>query len=485
MTSPRLVHRSVALAAIVALALAFAPRALAVVADKSTPAVISAYSLAAPRSEVASGLVARAVVPGGTRCPTLRITGRADRPDRFVPMTVRPTPARTSPAFDAITVCTAPLPVGATKASISGVVIPAAMPTSLERLAMLGDSGCRIASWQVQDCASETAWPLAVISQSVADERPDAVLFNGDFFYREAACPAASQAMCGASPPPIGGLPFTDSAYGWIADALLPMAPMLAAAPLIVTRGNHEACYRGGNGFFLLFDPREGTHDTCAPVPTAAGLVAADTLPTPTYAIDVAVRDGRTLRLAIVDSAGGSDNTVTSFAAIQRPAYARAADLAQARTGRETWLVTHRPLYGFVTTAFAQPGQPFNPWGSMDQAAAADGLLGNYDLVFSSHMHIAQSVQLPGLPGQLILGNAGTLLDPATGYPLPTSGPQISATQGYPAPMWGWVGVRFGYAMASPQADRGSWRIAMKDPNGATFARCGLAQRTLYCRDRT
>ena len=485
MASPRLVHRTTALAAIIALASASAPPALAVVADEPAPPVIAAYSLAAPRSEVPSGLVARAVVPGGTRCPTLQVARGADRPVRFVQMTVRPTPARTAPAFDAITVCSAPLPVGATEASISGVVVPAALPTSVDRLAMLGDSGCRIASWQVQDCASQAAWPLALIAQSVADEQPDAVLFNGDFFYREAACPAASQAMCGSSPPPIAGLPFTDSAYGWIADALLPMSPMLAAAPLIVTRGNHEACYRGGNGFFLLFDPREGTQDTCSPISTAAGLVAADTLPTPTYAIDLAVRDGRTLRLAIVDSAGGSDNAVTSFAAIQRPAYARAADITQARSGHESWLVTHRPLYGFVTAAFAQPGQPFNPWGSMDQAAAADGLLGSYDLVFSSHMHIAQSVQLLGLPGQLILGNAGTLLDPATGYPLPTSGPQISATQGYPAPTWGWVGVRFGYAMASPQAERGSWRITMKDPTGLAFARCGLASRELYCRDQT
>ena len=483
MTSHRLVRCSVAIGGILALALTSAPPVMAVAARGVMPGVIAAYSLAAPRSEAPSGLVARAVVPAGAPCPSLSITRVADGSTRFVRMAVRPTPARTSPAFDAITVCSAPVPVGATTASISGVVVPAAMPTSIERLAMLGDSGCRITSWQVQDCASNSAWPLARIAQSVAADRPDAVLFNGDFFYREAACPEASQALCGSSPPPVAGLPFTDSAYGWIADALLPMAPMLSAAPLIVTRGNHEACYRGGNGFFLLFDPREDTQDTCAPVSTATGLVAADTVPTPTYAIDLTVSSGRTLRLAIVDSAGGADNAITAFAAVQRPAYVQAAHLARPRPGRESWLMTHRPLYGFVTTQFAQPGVPFNPWSSMDQSAAAEGLLGDYTLAFSSHMHIAQSVQLPGLPGQLILGNAGTLLDPTTGYPLPTAGPQLSAGQGYPAPSWGWVGVRFGYAIASPQAERGSWRITMKDPSGMTFARCGLANRELYCRD--
>ena len=483
MTCHRLVRRSIAVGGILAVALTSASPVLAVAAHDIVPGVIAAYSLAAPRSEAPSGLVARAVVPAGAPCPSLRTTRAADGSTRFVHMAVRPTPARTSPAFDAITVCSTPMPVGLTDASISGVVVPATMPTAVDRLAMLGDSGCRISSWQVQDCASDIAWPLARIAQSVADEHPDAVLFNGDFFYREAPCPAGSQALCGSSPPPVTGLPFTDSAYGWIADTLLPMAPMLSAAPLIITRGNHEACYRGGNGFFLLFDPREGTQDTCAPVSTAAGLVAADTVPTPTYAIDLTVSKGRTLRLAIVDSAGGADNAVTAFAAVQRPAYVQAADLTRPRRGRESWLLTHRPLYGFITSQFAQPGVPFNPWGSMDQAAAADGLLGNYAMVFSSHMHIAQSVQLPGLPGQLILGNAGTLLDPTTGYPLPTAGPQISASQGYPAPSWGWVGVRFGYAMASPQADSSSWRIMMKDPDGGTFARCGLANRELFCRD--
>lgn len=449
-------------------------------AAPSGGSTIAAYSLAAPRVTAASGLVARAVVPAGANCPALAVVdGRGLQ--AAVPMRERPRPQRTSPAFDSITVCSVAIPSGAVAASIQGRAIPAQLPSHVDRLALLGDSGCRIATREVQDCSDDSAWPLARISAAVAADQPDAIIFNGDFFYREAACPAGQQPECGSSPPPVTGMPFTDSGYGWIADALLPMAPMLAAAPMIVTRGNHEACYRAGNGFFYLFDPRDGTSDTCAPAPSNGTLTAAPTVPTPTYAIDLAIAPGRTLRLAVVDSAGGHDSEVDAYAAAQQVAYERAARLAAPRTGRESWLLTHRPIFGFVTTEFAVPGHPFVPWGSADQQAASWGLLEPYQMVFSSHEHVAMAVQIPGQPGQLILGNAGTLLDPATGYPLPASGPNAVPGQAYPAPSWAWVSHEFGYAIARPQADAGAWRLDMRKPSGSTFARCGLRARSLYC----
>ena len=459
--------------------IALAPAAAAATAP--APQVISAYALAAPTTEAASGLVARAVIPAGASCPDLRVTD-ADGRTRNVAMSVRPTPAGTSPAFDAITVCSVPIPTTAVRASIAGARIPARMPARIDRMALLGDSGCRVVSWQVQACGSVDAWPFARVAASIADERPDVIAFNGDWFYREGACPDSAQALCGSSPPPVGGLPFTDSAYGWIADALLPMAPMMSAAPLVVTRGNHEACNRGGNGYFLLFDPREGTSGTCAPVLANGVLTAAPTVPTPTYAIDLAVRPGRTLRLAVVDSAGGSDTSITPFAAVQRPSYEAAAALTRPRAGRESWLYTHRPSYAYVTDTFAAPGKPFSPWTAFDQTAASVGLLGTYDLVFSSHLHLAQAVQLPGLPPQLVLGNAGTLLDPTLGYPLPATGPALPDGTSLPAPSWAWVDVRFGYALATPGTEPGQWRLSMRDPDGTQVARCGLADRRLYCR---
>jgi hypothetical protein len=75
------------------------------------------------------------------------------------------------------------------------------MPMQADRLALLGDTGCQVDVLEIQDCASVEAWPLAAISQAVADAAPDAILMNGDFLYREGACPANAQALCGSSPP--------------------------------------------------------------------------------------------------------------------------------------------------------------------------------------------------------------------------------------------------------------------------------------------
>lgn len=444
------------------------------------PVVISAYSVAAPRTEVASGLVARAILPAGLTCPSVRV-GLLNGNVRLVAMQERPRPENTSSAFAPLIVCSAPIPKGARQASIAGKVIPAAMPREIQRMALLGDSGCRVTSWEVQNCSDPAQWPLSRIGQSVATDKPDVIVFNGDFFYREAPCPTGQETLCAASPGQIPGLPFTDSAYGWMADVFVPLAPMLSAAPLVVIRGNHEECSRGGNGYFYFFDPRQGTTSTCAPlmvngVPTAPAMA-----PTATYPIDLRVSSTRTLRLAIVDSSGGNDLSVSPYAVIQRPAYEQAASMAMPGAGRESWLITHRPIFGFASSVFDAPGQAV-VWGSADQAAAAWGLLGNYDLVFSSHMHIAEVVQLPGLPSQLILGNAGTLLDPVSGYDLPTQGFTVGPGQTYPVPRSAWVDVRFGYAIATPQEAPGTWRLQMRDPAGADFATCGLRNQQLYCR---
>ena len=136
-----------------------------------------------------------------------------------------------------------------------------------------------------------------------------------------------------------------------------------------------------------------------------------------------------------------------------------------------------------MSNQFATPGQTFSPWSSYDQGAAAWGLVDNIDLVLSSHLHLAESVQLPGLPGQLILGNAGTLLDPAIGYPLPTEPYTVGDGKTYPAPAWAWTNAQFGYALARPTSEAGSWSFAMKDQHGSQFASCGLVDRSLYCRN--
>ena len=462
------------------------PKALPTTLPKALPTTqtaIAAYTVVTDRAVSRSGLIARAVLPSGVGCPTMHasVDGRA-LGVRTIPRRIAPS---TWPAFASVKVCEARIPVGATAVHLAGHALPARMPAEVRRLAMLGDTGCRISSSQVQDCASSGTWPLATISARIAEERPDIVLHVGDYFYREAACPSANVSWCGGSPAPIPGAPFTDTDYGWIADALLPMSPLFATAPIIFTRGNHEECSRGGNGYYLFFDHGWQNASRCAPT----NGVAPQATNRP-YPIDLPLPGGTALRLVMVDSANGVDGAAGATALPgKRTYYERARALAAARP--QSWLVTHRPLFSLLSsTYFATDSPSTSQWMSVGEEVASYGLLGRYDLIIGSHVHLAQSVQIPGQPGQLVLGNGGTLLEPPVGYANPGYGPLgsvggqpvIAGLAPYPPATSLWTAVRFGYAMATPAVADGEWSIAMKGPDGRAFARCVAAERQVDCR---
>lgn len=459
----------------------------------TTPAgLIAAYTLVAPASVTKSQLVARAVVAAGRSCPKLRTSSAtaSGTAVRRLTMKVRK-PAETAlPAFSSVVVCSRNIPNETIKATIGGRKIPAALPQTIKKIALVADTGCRVKGQYVQDCLSPTAWPMRAISEQIAREKPQVVLNPGDYYYRESACPTADEQLCAGTPPPVAGMPFTDSDNGWVVDVLEPMSPLFPVAPMALLRGNHEACDRGGNGFFLFFDPRPDTAATCGPVLAAGGLVAPAPATTPTWAADLQVSNGRTLRVAMVDSAYGQDEYVSSWAPIQRTSYEQAQKLTANRPGRESWLLTHRPIFSHVTDTFAPPNNSlWTPWTSLDQTAASQGLLGNYKLVLSSHVHVTQAVQIPGQPGSLIMGNGGTYLDPPTGYATPQYGPGANAdgtpiaptVTPYPSATMDWTLVQFGYAMAFPKQQAGRWAIKHRSPAGAPIGRCQLQGRRLFC----
>ena len=456
-------------------ALALLPVVHAGAAHAAVADPIAAFTLVAPVGASPSGLVARAIMPLGVGCPRLQVV-KANGSRTLVAMTQRSAPATTGAAFTSLTSCTADIPAGAASVHIGTATIPAAMPATVERMAIFGDSGCRLKGSKAQDCGDPSAWPLAGIANSIAKERPDLIVFTGDFFYREAGCPDSDVAKCGGSPAPIKGMPFNDSAYSWAADVFTPMSPMFPVAPIVVTRGNHEACYRGGNGYFIYMDPRKGTEGNCAPFTGPDGTL---TVPSndlePTYATDIPLAGGRSLRLVVVDSAYGQDCEPSNIVPLQRTRYERAQQLAR---GRESWLVVHRPITGW------QPNTDCGPaggWISADQAVASAGLLSPFEMLLSSHIHIAEAVNIEGLAPQLVIGNGGTLLEDPAGM-TPIGGPS-SAGATYSAPASFWSALRFGYVMASPQAGRG-WTMKMHDPTGAVFAACALAAKRIACRER-
>ncbi|HBO76795.1 MAG TPA: serine/threonine protein phosphatase, partial [Cupriavidus sp.] len=188
-------------------------------------------------------------------CPMLTVDGKATRMTlRVGPATVplRTTasaPADSKPSEFPVSVCEATVASTATSAAIGTQTLP--LPKALpQRIVVLADTGCRLKkadnAWQA--CSDTDAWPLSTVATTAAGFNPDLVLHIGDYHYRENACP-----------PDIAGCQGSPWGYGWDtwqADLFKPAAPLLAKAPWVVVRGNHEECARAGQGWSRFLDPR-------------------------------------------------------------------------------------------------------------------------------------------------------------------------------------------------------------------------------------
>jgi len=161
--------------------------------------------------------------------------------------------------------CEHQFPVGTTSPGTSAV-INAALPggtqgitlplpkANPQRIVIIGDTGCRLQTDNgTQSCndpnpeGTDTPYPFAAIAALAAAQNPDLVIHVGDWDYRDNECPAGLGFNCGGSPWGFGW----DT---WEADVFAPAAPLLAAAPWIMNRGNHEQCNRAGQGWYRYLD---------------------------------------------------------------------------------------------------------------------------------------------------------------------------------------------------------------------------------------
>ena len=180
------------------------------------------------------GAEIRAVADGG-QCPGVEIDGKAQA------MRLRASPSAAFPSA----VCQLDAPSGARSARLAGqpLPLPKARPG---RILIFGDTGCRIKGRTIQDCNNPRLWPFALIARKAAAWRPDLVIHVGDYYYRETPCPAG-HAEC-------AGSPYGDNWATWRREFFDPAQPLLAVAPFVFARGNHEACGRGAVGWFRLLD---------------------------------------------------------------------------------------------------------------------------------------------------------------------------------------------------------------------------------------
>jgi predicted phosphodiesterase len=185
----------------------------------------------------------RAIVSTDSTCPELQLG------DETVQMQVRAEPGPSvlaeKQAEFPVRVCEAKVPAAERKITLEGVAIP--VPAGeFKRIVIVGDTGCRIKKKNTQDCNDPKYWPYPRLANQAADARPDLVIHVGDYLYREKSCQGRTD-ECPESP--VG--------YGWNiweVDFFAPSARLLAAAPWIMVRGNHETCKRAGEGWFRFLD---------------------------------------------------------------------------------------------------------------------------------------------------------------------------------------------------------------------------------------
>src|SRR5262249_5294184 len=180
---------------------------------------------------------------------------------------------------------------------------------------VIGDTGCRIKGAEAQDCGA-AGWPFNAIAKKGAALDPDLIIHVGDYHYRESQCPDPTK--CEASP-------HGDNWEVWQKDFFEPAAPLLARAPWIMVRGNHEGWTRAGAGWRILLSPQSRS--------------AVDE-PWPEESPPYSVRFGG-LTMTILDVANADD---AQTADMRRKKYEKwIADLAAAPADGPRWLLLHIP----------------------------------------------------------------------------------------------------------------------------------------------
>src|SRR5271156_4622686 len=77
-----------------------------------------------------------------------------------------------------VTVCSATVPLATQKLSVGGIAVPT-VSAAINRIAVIGDTGCRIEGKALQDCNDTNQWPFPVITKRAAGRKPDLVIHVG------------------------------------------------------------------------------------------------------------------------------------------------------------------------------------------------------------------------------------------------------------------------------------------------------------------
>ncbi|MEI9930068.1 MAG: metallophosphoesterase [Rhizomicrobium sp.] len=379
-------------------------------------------------------------VMSGNECPRLA-TQHA-----YLPMQAR---AQANGEF--ALVCSALIPSGGVDVELATTNEPAEhfplpkMIADPQRILVIGDTGCRLKGSAIQPCNDAQQWPFSALARKAADLKPDLVIHVGDYLYRENACPA-NDAGC-------QGTPFGDNWPTWAADFFTPAQPLLAAAPWVFVRGNHEDCQRAGPGWTRLLAPARFD---------PANICADHTVP---YFVPLA-----TMKLIVMDDANAPDTAVDASVV---PAY-RSELAALGNETQPVWLLMHRPIWAAISGPL---GVPMGGNATMIEAAGTGGIPKPVALLLAGHIHTFEAINYKDkVPPQIVAGGGGDLLDKT---PEDLKGAIFQGSSG--------VSVKdglsvngFSFLLMSKQAN--GWDIALYDSSGTVEHHCVFADGRVDCR---
>lgn len=373
--------------------------------------------------------------------------GKAGYPQYFVQNTSAQNFANGTPmATTAWGECEAVVPSGHKIVTVDGVdmKLPNGHP---KRIIVMADTGCRLNGALAangsnqQNCSDPTAFPWAYLASVEASYKPDLIVQVGDWFYRDTNCLSnGTETFPGCNT-------LTDSRYetwgdtfdSWNADVFFPGQPLLASAPWVMVRGNHESCGRGARGWYATLDPFPYDYNKviCAKTGTypSPGADAATYNPDfePTYVVPL-----NGVNFLVHDSSFANDGSVDKNMAANYD-----IDLSNLLTAVQTGapgsyniFATHKPTFGLVyssTTMSCAAGSGgtsdttgdwtemsvFNGGTGYQSSAFKNGVPRSISLFLSGHIHQFQAMNFgpssslnADFAPQLIVGTGGDLLDP-------------------------------------------------------------------------
>ena len=374
----------------------------------------------------------------------------------------RSTPAESKPSAFPVLVCEKWIPGGVGRAAIEGRALP--LPkANPRRIVVLGDTGCRIkASDRIaQGCNDAALWPFAAVADAAARAAPDLVIHVGDYHYRENACPAGD-AGCAGSP----------WGYGWDAweaDLFAPAKALLAAAPWIVVRGNHESCSRAGQGWWRFLDPRPlvPTQDCDDAANDSIGDYSEP------YAVPLGSGADADTQFIVFDSSlvGVRPLPANDPMHVKYRAQLERAFVLGARRPN-TFFMNHHPILAFAPN----PATPDVPYPGNEALQSVLGALQptvlfppNVQAVLAGHVHLFEVVSFSSPhPAQFVSGNSGDWVDPPLKLPLP------AGTSPAPGAVMSSLVMTDRFGFMSMERDGLRWRMVARDAQGTPMISCTL-----------